>query len=304
MQKLRTNIIGAGAMGHLWASYLISQDSPLRFYTKKSQVPRLLELKSAQFNRSLDFRYCTFGDWQDCDLILICVKAHQLAPACQELVNIKAKKCPIILMMNGMGLTDICAKILPGWPVYHAYVTHGVYLEDKQIIHAGLGICQIGDGNQLPPVNLESVIGLLNSALPPVNWNPSHQAQMNLKLIVNAIINPLTALSGKTNGSILKSNKLTPEAQTLFDEISLLFPMLLPGLTKDAIQEKIEQVADLTKNNRSSMLQDVLRDAETEIDFINGYLNQLARQNRISLKLNTALINKIKALGPVKVTSQ
>jgi len=53
------------------------------------------------------------------------------------------------------------------------------------------------------------------------------------------------------------------------------------------------RVAELTKGNISSMLQDVRRGRETEIEFINGYLENLGREHRIETPAISMLRNLV-----------
>jgi len=63
------------------------------------------------------------------------------------------------------------------------------------------------------------------------------------------------------------------------DTKDVTLPSLPKSLTPDCLEEEVFRVAQLTKNNVSSMLRDVQRGKCTEIDYINGYL----MKNRIPL---------------------
>ncbi len=60
-----------------------------------------------------------------------------------------------------------------------------------------------------------------------------------------------------------------------------------------------EEVARQTSENLSSMLQDVLRGAPTEIDAINGAVVQLARQKNLQVPVNRTIWSLVKAI-PVR----
>jgi 2-dehydropantoate 2-reductase len=98
------------------------------------------------------------------------------------------------------------------------------------------------------------------------------------KLVINAAINPLTALLRVTNGALLER----PAARELMREASLEAASVarMQGITlpyPDPVLA-VEEVARNTSANVSSMLQDVLRGTITEIDSINGAIVRIGEQ--------------------------
>ena len=297
MKNFRINIIGSGAMGHLWYSYLTQTQNDVVLYSRTEKPPQQLKLVTKTSSKIIHFKYETFDNWQSADLILVCVKAHHLAELGKVLKSIVSNKCPLILMMNGMGLVERLSEYLPENPIYHSYLTHGAYLDLDALIHAGKGITSLGTFDSFAqPDYLSPTIELLHLALPPVTWSTTHQQDMHIKLVINAVINPLTALSGKSNGSVLTKGQLTPVAEELFKEILLLKEALSLNLSDKKLKEMIEEVAIKTANNRSSMLQDISNKKPTEIDYINGYLLKQAKAQGFDLPLNSKLVSQIKAL--------
>lgn len=119
---------------------------------------------------------------------------------------------------------------------------------------------------------------------------------MYLKLIVNAIINPLTAIHDIANGQLIANDRLKPDASSLLQELTPLLTCLLPKMSTDEIASHIVQVAQNTANNSSSMRQDLKAGKQTEIDFITGYLIKQAKSHQIELSQHATILNKIKRL--------
>lgn len=297
MAKLSFNIIGAGAMGHLWASFLSNQGWQTRLYARKTQAKRHFTIRSplGDFVQELD--YDILENWYDADVTIITVKAHQLEALCQQLTHFKIKPRQILLLMNGMGLVEIIAQYLPHSPTLHASTVHGVYLEKDKIIHTGNGITKLGNlSSDYTSEHFNSLVSQLNEVLPQVYWNNTHQQSMNLKLVINAIINPLTALLNQPNGCILIDGKLNHQAQDLLDELRPLLTRLLPELSMSTIKREVETVAYNTRKNISSMLQDIQNNRQTEIDYINGYLIKQASKYHLKLPIHQKTLNNIKQL--------
>lgn len=116
------------------------------------------------------------------------------------------------------------------------------------------------------------------------------------KLVVNAAINPLTALLRVRNGELLErpsarewmGRLATETAQTAGAE-KIILPFDDPVFFA-------EEVARKTSANHSSMLQDVLRNAPTEIDAICGAVVRAAQKHNIETPANRLCWDLVKAL--------
>jgi 2-dehydropantoate 2-reductase len=66
----------------------------------------------------------------------------------------------------------------------------------------------------------------------------------------------------------------------------------------------VENVAQRTAENLSSMLQDILRGAPTEIDAINGAVVQIAEKKNLHVPVNRTiwrLVNAFRVRGNIKM---
>ncbi|KAJ2081814.1 2-dehydropantoate 2-reductase (Ketopantoate reductase) (KPA reductase) (KPR) [Coemansia sp. RSA 988] len=145
-----------------------------------------------------------------------------------------------------------------------------------------------------------------------VSW-PELQLQLLLKLAANAIINPATALVNSRNECLVRlpsgaseqhnidTDFMNPVEQYMSlacAEISAVYacgyPHLREELKASAIKKYVADIAQVTSQNRSSMLQDVCAGRQTEVDWINGYLVQLGQRHGISMPVNMLLQSLIK----------
>ncbi len=117
------------------------------------------------------------------------------------------------------------------------------------------------------------------------------------KLVINAAINPLTALLQIKNGELLDNpsaleffHELAKEAAAVANSSGIELPYSDPSAV-------VDEVARTSADNSSSMLQDVLRGAQTEIDSINGKIIDYARKNGIPVPYNRGMWLLIKALS-------
>lgn len=199
-------------------------------------------------------------------------------------------------------------------------ISHGLYSPSTfSIIHAGRGNVFIG----VPPTPGSSNVGgtetdeenlsqtfryLLQQILEApvlsgqeISTAELLQAQYE-KLVVNAVINPLTVVFGCRNGELSEQPYFERWMRILLYEASNVL-ISLPKMRDDSDSTKrfwparfenlVLHVAKMTAENQSSMLQDVRAGRETEINYINGYLVARGDQLGLNCEYNRALIEMI-----------
>lgn len=155
------------------------------------------------------------------------------------------------------------------------------------------------------------------------SWKPIAQVQvaMRRKLVVNAVINPLTAIMGCRNGEIFSTNAAQRIMQRVCQEAADVYAAQIQAdtqvwlenlsaqdtntskvpvgrvpraLTRSSLEEECLRVALVTSGNISSMLSDVRKGKRTEIEFMNGYLLNLGSTYRIPMPVTATLLNLVK----------
>src|SRR5699024_3552546 len=87
------------------------------------------------------------------------------------------------------------------------------------------------------------------------------------KLVINGVINPLTAIFNVSNGELIINIHLKKLAKELCQEISIIL-----NLEYERQWENVKRICNLTSKNTSSMRADILTNKPTEIEAIIGYL--------------------------------
>lgn len=117
------------------------------------------------------------------------------------------------------------------------------------------------------------------------------------KLVINAAINPLTALLRVPNGELLERPTARVLMVELAREAASVAQALGVGLPFENPESAAEEVARRTAANRSSMLQDVLRGAPTEIDAICGAIVRAGEEKGVPTPVNRIFWLLIRALA-------
>ncbi|SEB41573.1 2-dehydropantoate 2-reductase [Paenibacillus sp. GP183] len=212
----------------------------------------------------------------------------------------------IICFQNGMGHVDKLLAHLDKERILLAVTTEGARKTGLyQVSHTGSGITDLGYSFQDIGENAENAqkifAGLMKRAGFEVSLSKNMGIKVWSKLIINAVINPLTAILKIRNGELLQTPSSKALMLALFSEgiaVARANQLDLP----DELWETVLQVCKLTADNQSSMLQDIIHSRSTEIDSINGTLLRIAEQHKLVLPVNQVVFHMIKALENKKVS--
>jgi 2-dehydropantoate 2-reductase len=164
----------------------------------------------------------------------------------------------------------------------------------------GPGLVREG-GEGIISMQRDPALGPLETALRSANFNvkivDDAQSLIWGKLVINAAINPLTALLRVPNGKLLELPSAHEMLKALASEtaqVARAENIHLPFADPIAAAE---EVARKTAANHSSMLQDILRGAPTEIDAICGAVVNTAQKHQLDTPANWACWKMVKALA-------
>ncbi len=111
------------------------------------------------------------------------------------------------------------------------------------------------------------------------------------KLIVNCVVNPLTAILRVRNKEIIVDS-LKQVRQGIVEEclaVGKAEGIAFPPAIADAIDRTIARYT-----NVSSMCQDIMKGKTTEIDFLNGKVVELGKTHNIPTPYNDVMVSLIK----------
>ncbi len=289
-------ILGAGAIGCLFAGNLAKQRQNVSLLTKTQRPNQVLQLtETTGTKHSFTLNGLVEID-ANADVLLVCLKAFQVVPAFEQLQPQIPKHMSIVLMHNGMGTLAPLQKLMPKQRLFCATTTHGALLNKKfNVTHTGLGSTLIG--GQLRDKSIGKSIAIeLNRALANTSWSDNIKEKLWLKLAINCAINPLTAIHQIKNGELLQ-----PQFQSLLAQICQEFCQVASqqglALTPEALLEQVRQVAKATAANYSSMNRDIHHGRPTENEAILGYLLQCAQQHHITLPVCQQLYQQVQRLS-------
>lgn len=223
---------------------------------------------------------------------LVLVKSGQSERAASQLAQCLSDGGFALSLQNGLGNRETLTRFLGPQRVGIGVTTLGATLLGPGYASLrGDGLVSIETHERLGPLQ-----NYLNAAGFRVDLVPDVNALLWGKLVISSAINPLTALLGVSNGALLER----PGARALMNElaretaaVARAVGVSLPFVDAASI---VEAVAQQTAANHSSMLQDVRRGAQTEIDAICGAVVRAGEQVGVPTPVNRVMWQMVGAL--------
>lgn len=302
---MQITILGAGAIGCLWACRLAKQDHHIHFWTRTDKPSFSIVLNDcvqtkdhAQTPLAPEFFDFTSNNIQSIaksELIIVTVKAFQVEQALNDIFDHIAPHTPIMIMHNGMGTQQHVKRRLVDHPILYATTSQAAFKPNKEHInHTGLGPTWLGAFNQSAQ-GFTSLAELFHQALAPCGWHHDINEPLWQKLAINCAINPLSAIHRCQNGELA-----TPQFHAVLTQVchEVAAVMQAEGyaVTAKKLKQTVDTVIKATAANYSSMYQDIFQQRKTEIDYITGYLITRAKVHGIAVPMNTQLWQDVKLL--------
>ncbi len=298
-------IVGPGAIGCLLGAFLARSDHDVVMIDHRAERAELVASRgilvtgmSGDFSVRVDATVDT-ARAGDADLVMICVKSYDTAIAVAGLPQDLPPNCAILTLQNGLGNVELIAERFGAERAYAGTTALGAtLLGPGHVRHSGKGVTVVGRFDGAPDENVARIVTALNDA----GLEARATADVNLalwnKVIVNAAINPLTALTGVRNGRLVD----IPEARALLAQVvrECAEVARIKGVTDDPLP-RVEEVCERTAQNVSSMLQDIMKGKRTEIGSINTAISTEAERQRIAAPISlvlTELVNVLEGRDP------
>jgi 2-dehydropantoate 2-reductase len=234
-------------------------------------------------------RACKRGHYEQA---LVLVKSWQTEQAAAGLQQCLSPNGLALTLQNGLGNQEKLSAVLSAKRVCLGVTTAGATLLGPGRARAG-GNGKISLGRH---PGIEPLADALHQAGFSIEVVYDPQALLWGKLVINAAINPMTALMRVSNGELLNrpsARALMCEAAREAARVAAAKSITLPYPDPVAA---VEEVAERTAANHSSMLQDIFRGALTEIDAINGAIVRAGEEAAVPTPVNLTLWRLVKGI--------
>jgi 2-dehydropantoate 2-reductase len=269
---MKIGIIGGGAIGLLFAAYL-QRNHEVILYVRSEEQKRLISADGialiAGGQEQVSYvKAKLIDEWRgEEELAIIAVKQYDVAALLSFIQDNQPAHPPSYLFLqNGMGhlalLGTLRAKL-----ILVGTVEHGALKKDGRTVrHTGAGRTNIavfsGEGMKVAECLAETSPDF------PFAIRQDFKDMLLQKLVINAVVNPLTSILQVKNGQLIENPHYYILVQEYFSEIAAVLELANPEETFDALVS----VCRKTSSNTSSMLKDLQEQRKTEADAILGYI--------------------------------
>jgi 2-dehydropantoate 2-reductase len=296
-------VVGAGAVGGFFGGMFARAGAPVTLIGRRPHVEVWardgLFLDSTVFQARVPVTASTeVAAAGDAELVLFSVKSPDTENTARELARHLRGNPVVVSLQNGVDNVDRMRKAAALDPIAAVvYVASSMPVAGR-VRHGGRGDLLIGDlpgrAGTTRADALAQVCAWFERADVPCRVSPDIEADLWTKLILNAGLNPISAIAHATYGDAVA----TPDGRELIREVVTECVAVASAssvrLPPTDYVEMVWRFAESVSHVYSSTAQDLERGKPTEIDALNGFVVRRGVELGVPVPVNQALVALVK----------
>lgn len=292
---MKVTLIGCGALGSLFAVGFLEKGEDLQVLQRPGTRFDQLYHQGLRFRDSSGTIH-TFRpelssspeELAPASVVIVTIKAYATSSIAPLVPKLLEKDGWVVTLQNGLGNAEILAEHYRADRIALGPCTYGAWLDRKGIVNAG------GEGELIlgPFLKGENLLFLQNF-FEKAGFHALLRKDPSLplweKLMLNASINPVSALARCPNEHLLISEDLRHLMKILVRETVEVARSEGVSIDYEESWKKCLEICEKTRSNKCSMLQDVEAGRPTEIDAISGQVVLRARKAGIPVPFTESL---------------
>ena len=301
-------IVGGGAIGRLFGSYLAKADNDVTLLDVDNEVIDAMkhdgigvvvsdEGDPDQVTRIPVTAISDADLITEAELVLLMVKSSSTRLATESIAHLINPECPLLCVQTGLGNIEIIEQVV-SWENILGGITFmsGTALGGAKIRYGRSGKTYIGelDGSRSARIlRIASVFeesGIVTEVVEQI------VGRLWCKVIVFSAINPLTSILQVPNGCLTGKMESVSLMKRLLDEGRMVAEAKGINLVYNNLYELLFDACINSAGNLSSMLQDILNEKPTEVDAQNGAICQYAKECGLEVPTHQTMVELVKLL--------
>ena len=299
---MKIGIIGAGAMGCLYASLLSKNNDVTLLDVSETAVKAINEkgitMTSADSKEKITYRVkATFsGELEEApELLIVFVKDTATRAALKTNAGLIKEHTILLSLQNGLGNFEIMEEFADKNQILLGTTKHNcVSLNAGEIYHSGSGITHLGS----PAGNKEAaqkITDIFNTCDIEAEACDDVKRLLWQKLFINMTINSVTSLLDANISIISDSQNASNAAKKLIEEAVKVAEADGEKFDAEQVYSEVITTAKVLGTGKASMCQDMENKRKTEIDFINGAVVRLGKKYGIETPYHSLIVDLIHA---------
>jgi 2-dehydropantoate 2-reductase len=300
---MRIMVLGAGALGGLIGARLAEAGQDVTLLEANVARARLLSDEGLYLSeadkgeRQVRLQVVTRVDGlPPTDLLFVAVKSYQTEDAVRAALPVIGEHTWILSTQNGIGNVERIRRVVDTTRILTGITFHSIQHTGPNRMRYRTGIKPI----QMSPVDgkitdeVNAIGEMFNAAGLKAQVVPRVDDVVWQKLVHNAVVNPVSALTGMSCSELLEDEDIQALMRALCLEIT--------GVMKargTVLEDEADPYAPIVRSqkalakNRPSMWQDLVRGFRTEIDAMNGGIVDEAARLGMQAPLNWAIVQLV-----------
>lgn len=293
-------VLGAGSMGSLFAGRLAASGADVVLVGRGEHLDAVASegltiVEPAGGDVDVDVATTSDPrDAADATALVLCVKAYDTEAALKDAAPMLDISTDVVTFQNGLGNAETIAGFVPRERVVVGTTSHGAYIPAPGVVrHAGVGDTVLGRFFAPNDGRVETYADDLTAAGIETAVTETPERAVWAKVLVNAGINPATALADVPNGALVDDAGGRVLESAVREGVRVAVAEGV-DLDPEMAVERTRAVAKRTAENTSSMRQDRLRGRRTEIEALNGEIARRGEEYEIETPVNATLADLVR----------
>ena len=299
-------IVGGGAIGRLFGSYLANSNNEVTLLDIDNQVVDAVKnngihvlgrdvadpdmVSRVSVNAVTDGKLIT-----ESDLVLLMVKSFATRIATQSVAHLVGSHCPLLCIQTGLGNIEIIEQLIPKEDILVGFTfMSGTALGSSKVRYGQEGKTYIGEINGEITKRVQNIADEFEASGITTQVVRRIIGRLWCMVIVFSAINPLSALLKVPNGVLTSKMESITLMKRLLDEGKEVADRHGIDLVYKDLYELLFDACQRSSNNLSSMFQDILNNKLTEIDAQNGAICKYGALYGISTPTHQTMVEMIK----------
>ena len=302
-------ILGAGAIGRLLAVFLGRGGHQVVLVDPDQEIVDALNSRGIGYMEpgSTDPNAVSYvpatavsdpATVERCDFILLAVKSFSVVQAVRAARHLINKNSPVVTLQTALGTIENLEQIISRDCIIGGFTfMSGTSLGAGIVRQGGAGKAYFGELNSQISDRLTTICTAFTES--DLECTPVQRVMGRLwsKVIVFSAINAVTAVLQVKNGQLLDNMESITLLKRLIDEGQRVAESQAIDLVFHDLYQLLFDGCNRSRQNLSSMLQDILEGKRTEIDAQSGALVRIGEQAGVATPTHQTMLELVQLIG-------